>query len=234
MTKLFVRSKEKGEVSLPTSPGRNGVPLWFLRALRGAKWRLRQHVPRRWLDVDAFFVTTRSLTRDIEETDQRWAVRWATCEDADALRQIDETASGVVRDQLGDGFSVALVEKAGCIIAFKVMTTRYRRQGFFEFDLPDDSVWNVYIWVSPHWRSHGLVHVMHRFTSQRWRSYGHQRSFTTLDALMRLIAVERKTKGRILYRMFYVRVLGYTAIRINRSWHFGRWSDSSPLRLNLP
>ena len=51
---------------------------------------------------------------------------------------------------------------------------------------------------------------------------------------MRLIAVERKTKGRILYRVFYARVLGYIAIRINQSWHFGRWSDSSPLRLNLP
>ncbi len=56
--------------------------------------------------------------------------------------------------------------------------------------------------------------------------------FATGDTLERLVA-ERK-KGRILYRVFYVRVLGYTAIRINQSWHFGRWSDSSPLRLNLP
>jgi len=209
------------------------MPLWFLQILCRAKSGMDQHVPRRWLDMDAFDLYMRPLTRDIEETDQRWAVRWATCEDADAFHEIDDAASEVVRSQLDNCFSVALVEEAGCIIAYKVMTTRCRRQKFFEFDLPDDSVFHVYLWVSPDWRSHGLVNVMHRFTSQRWRSYGYQRSFGTRSTLSRLVAVKRENEGHILHHIFYIRVLGYTAIRTDRSWHLGRWSESNPFRIDL-
>ena len=209
------------------------MPLWFLRILCWAKSGMDQHLPRRWLDVDAFHVSTRALTRDVEETDQRWTVRWATREDANAFHEIDDTVSEVVRNQLDHGFSVALVEEAGSIIAYKVMTTRCRRQKIFEFGLPDDSVFHVYIWVSPNWRSRDLVNVMHRFTSQRWRSHGYLQSVNTGDTLKRLVAVKRKRRSHNLHEIAYIRVWDYTAIRIDRSWHFGRWSESNPFRIDL-
>ena len=209
------------------------MPLWILRSLSWAKSTLHQHLPRRWLDMDAFIVSTAPLTRDIEETDQRWVVRWASHEDADEFHEIDEAASQVVRNQLGDGFHVALIEKAGRIIAFRVMTTQSRKQGIFEFDLPKDAVFHVFIWVSPEWRGQDLVNVLHRFTSKKWRRHGYQRRFSTIDTLKRLVAVRRVNRGHILHHIFYIRVLGYTAIRTDRSWHFGRWSDSNSFRIDL-
>ena len=170
-----------------------------LRFLSRVKSWLRYHVPLGLLDVDAFYVFMRPLTHDFEETDRRWTNRWATREDADSLRQIDNVASEVVRSQLGDGFCVALVENAGSIIAFKVMATQSRKQGIFEFALPEDGLFHIYIWVSPEWRGQDLVNVMHRFTSQKWRRHGYRWSFATGNTYDSLLVAKGMNTGSIIY-----------------------------------
>ncbi len=160
-------------------------------------------------------------------------LRWAGPEDIEKMAATGDPAASV-RKQLEEGARLAVVERGGRIVAyFWCRAGAVDYYDWLRFQLSPTDAWNTYAWVAPELRGQGTHARIRDFAYAGYVRGGCTRSLSVIDALNRnSIRAAAKVRALPVGHIRFVRVLGLTLVRFDRSVRVGWWGLGR--RLVLP
>lgn len=160
-------------------------------------------------------------------------LRWAGPEDIEKMATTG-TPVASVRKQFEESARLAVIERGGGIVAyFWCQAGVVDYYDWLRFRLSPTDAWNTYAWVAPELRGQGMHARIRDFAYAGYVRDGCTRSLSLIDALNRnSIRAAAKVRALPVGYIRYVRILGFTLVRFDRSVRVGWWGLGR--RLVLP
>lgn len=150
--------------------------------------------------------------------------RWAGPEDIDKVAATGEPVASV-RKLFEEGARLAVVERGGKIVSyFWIQDSVVDLDDWLRIELSPADAWNIYAWVAPELRGQGMHARIRDFAYAGFVRTGCTRSLSIIDALNRnSIRAAAKVGALPIGHIRFIRVLGFTLARFDRSIRVGWW-----------
>ena len=214
----------------------SSIPSWIWSRVREigplyAAQRALLHVfPRRWFEVNMWIFMENNLAEwhSAQITDDE--VRWATVEDFDLLAQFGDSFE--IRSNLDLGYKVAVFIRDGRVCGWTWYATEYADQHDWLRVLMDkDECCAVFSLVDSACRRQGIARRIGVFARSDFARLGYRRLGALVDALNQP-SLQAYNMDETIGRIFYIRFLGLTFVRIGQFMRIGRWGQDRRLEIH--
>ena len=219
----------------------SSMPSWIWSRVReigplySAQRALLHVFPRRWFEVNMWYLREADLAESHSKRTTGDKVRWATAEDFDLLAAFGDVAKingAEIRSRLTLGHKVAVFIRDGRVFGWHWFANGWVDQhDWLRVLMDEDECFGIMALVDPACRRQGIARQLVYFAHSDLQRAGYRRLVGFTDALNRpsLRAYNmRETSGRV----FYIRFLGLTFCRIGRFMRIGRWEPDRRLEIH--
>lgn len=232
-------SPTAGRRDMPAPGGRVPTPWQRLRRkirevgwLYAAQLSLDRLLPQNLFTVNKLLITESDVRVQSAHCIKDAGMRIVSASDPASLRRT-EAWPAHLWTAVDAGEDVAVFELAGRLIGYRTFTTgTYDRASWIRIHLPPNAVYIGYVWIAPEFRGQefgpGTRNALARYHEAR----GMTLNVSSIDALNRNSRrAHVKHSGGFSGALFYIRLLGLTVARLDRTTRFGVWGRKHPLNI---
>ena len=191
-------------------------------------------IPEALFQVRALMITERDPRHRPSVLDHDPGFRWITLEDFNSIAALRRLPRPLWAE-LEAGNRALILERDDDVISYFLYPSDSHHQASwvrFEF-LPTD-IWTIYTWVAPEYRGQGIHAHVRNFAASELEQAGYTRELSTIDALNRnSLRAHTKLGGWFIGRIFFLRILGLTLVRVGRSVRIGWWGPNRPFVVDI-
>jgi len=140
-----------------------------------------------------------------------------------------------IRHRFALGRRVWVIERGGRFLACDWLGGSVRHvSDWFLLEGSEGDVWSSYIAVDKEYRGMGLGPLLKSLVLQECARLGFKRGLGSIATLNRIsVRALSKVGYKPIGRVFFLSLLGFSAVRCGSKWRFGTWSRKRPLRVSL-
>ncbi len=159
-------------------------------------------------------------------------VRWAQPDDSERLLRIG-VGVHLAKNLHDESCRAAIIEREGRIVAYNWCHTGTAAPwSWMRLSLGPGDVWSFLGWTAPELRGQGLFPRVKGFMAQSYKDQGFTRMVSMIDVLNgNQKKANARLGGRPIGRLFTLRVLRLTLVRLNGTLRVGWWSATQPFTL---
>ena len=198
------------------------------------QYALSSFVPGRIFAIEGLVVLGKVLT-DTEAANTNDSCSWISSGNTDVLARAGYSMRQI-ESRFAEGARAAIMLGGDRVVACSWYSPGTHADVFWiRFDAAPGDVWNWDVWVNPELRGQGIAGRLTAAAERGLRTEGYWRVVNTVNRLNRnsLKAFTRAGYAPLV-DVFFVRFFGWTMIRVQRRWRFGRWTGHRRLEIAVP